>query len=693
MHVPFTQFAQRVKLYIMLLVAALLNSMIVQAQDTTATKQNKQAAEQRLLDDLSLEDLLNVEISVATGKGKALSQRESPSIITLITHEEIVNSGARDLTDVLRLVPGFEFGLDVQGVLGMSLRGNWAYEGKVLLLLDGLPMNDLLFGNVPVGNRIALSQIERIEIIRGPGSAIFGGFAAMAVINIITRDIKSLQLSAASSAPVRSSSSVLGSVMQNGTGRWGFDLLNAAQLGEVSASLGVYAQQGIRADGTFLSELDGRTYQMREYFTDNVLSYNLGVKGTGWSVRAFYEDARVGYAQTDTNGTMGLLDTRFSTFASDAQYTFTLSDNVRLTPRLSYTYQTPWANNDTFARRADFFYEKSASRLTGNLTLAAEPSREISITAGAEYFLDNGFVSDQAAEAGVSFAENSRSVSYSTISAFAQGIITSDIANLTLGARFDNHSRFGSAFAPRIGITKVLDRFHVKALWSRAFRAPTIENIDRNLSIKPEFVTVLEAELGYQFSSTVFATVNIFDIDVASPIVYFVSGSQGGYINSTRMGTRGLEAEVRWREQTFSLTSSYSFSVVNRNEVQLYTVPQTSAQMLGVPQHKIVVNASWDVSPDVSIHPSFVYLSERYAPVTSPRRTGLERSIEQFSPVGLLNLNIAWTPEIAGQRLITLSLAAMNLLNANYQYISPVENGNNPFAGAPREFVLRLSVR
>ncbi|TAE23145.1 MAG: TonB-dependent receptor [Candidatus Kapaibacterium sp.] len=685
---------------LILLTSALFLLVQTQAQSQDTTKTQPTTAQpttaQKSLEDFSLEDLLNVEIAVASGKGKALSQRESPSIVTLITREEIINSGARDITDVLRLVPGFEFGLDVQGAVGITMRGNWAHEGKILFLWDGIPMNETLFGTVPLGNRFPLFQIERIEIIRGPGSAIFGGFAGMAVVNVITRTMQNIAQPGGKigDVAINYSGSVMGSLMTQGLGRWGVDQTLGAQFGDVSVTLGMYGQRGVRSDRSFVSELDGKTYSMRQYFTDNAQSYNLGIKGSQWLVRAIYEDSQLGYPQPDTAGTIRLLTTRFPVFSADAQYTFSLSDKVQLTPRVSYTNQTPWATTDIEARRTNFYYEKTTSRLTGNLTLAAELSPQINVTAGAEYFLDNGFASDASLQAGAGFADGKQSVSYSTISAFAQGVLTSDIANVTLGARFDNHSRFGAAFAPRIGITKVIDRFHFKALLSRAFRAPTIENIDRNASIKPEFTTVIEGELGYQFSNTVFATLNVFDIDITDPIIYFFGGAQGGYKNATRMGTRGAEAEIRWRDKNINLAASYSFSTVNQNEVELYTAPQTTAQMLGMPQHKVAVNASVNITPDLSVNPSFVYLSERYAPVSFMGRGGMiQRTINPFEAAGLLNVNIAWTPEISGLRLMTISLAAMNVLDANYQFISPVSNGNNPFSGASREFVLRLSIR
>src|SRR5690606_40293057 len=131
-----------------------------------------------------LQKMLNKNVSVAS---QNLSSRETPGIISVVTAEEIENSGARDMVDVLHLVPGFDIAQDLQFVMGLSLRGNWANEGKVLVLMDGQPFNDLLYQSVAVGNRFPVDAIERIEIIRGPGSARYGGSAEYGVINIITK--------------------------------------------------------------------------------------------------------------------------------------------------------------------------------------------------------------------------------------------------------------------------------------------------------------------------------------------------------------------------------------------------------------------------------------------------------------------------------------------------------------------------
>ena len=142
--------------------------------------------------ELSLEELLNTKLTTST-KSKPLSIRDSPNVMTLVTRDEIQRSGARELADVLRLVPGFTLSGDLYSSVYGGFRGIWGSEGKLLVLLDGHEMFDLLYYATELGNRIPVDQIERIEIVRGPGSVVYGGSAELAVINIITRSAEEIE--------------------------------------------------------------------------------------------------------------------------------------------------------------------------------------------------------------------------------------------------------------------------------------------------------------------------------------------------------------------------------------------------------------------------------------------------------------------------------------------------------------------
>jgi outer membrane receptor for ferrienterochelin and colicin len=169
------------KYLFLLILLNLISAHKINAQDTTFTAAG--------YDTLSLQDLMNIKLTVASST--ELTPRQSPAIVTYITASDIKNYGATDLMSVLKQIPGFDFGADVEGVVGLGVRGNWSHEGKVVLLIDGQEMNEGLYSTLQFGNNYPVQNIERIEIIRGPGSAMYGGYAAHAVINVITHTPKS----------------------------------------------------------------------------------------------------------------------------------------------------------------------------------------------------------------------------------------------------------------------------------------------------------------------------------------------------------------------------------------------------------------------------------------------------------------------------------------------------------------------
>ncbi len=127
-------------------------------------------------------------VSIATGRSQSL--QTAPAVASVITAEQIRDTGARDLIDVLRLVPGFYLGRTanpfdpVVAVRGFSS----SYNQTVLFMLDGVPQTELVLGDrrTTLG-KIPLDLIDRVEVIRGPGSALYGADAYSAVVNIITR--------------------------------------------------------------------------------------------------------------------------------------------------------------------------------------------------------------------------------------------------------------------------------------------------------------------------------------------------------------------------------------------------------------------------------------------------------------------------------------------------------------------------
>ncbi len=139
--------------------------------------------------DLSPEELKNVQ--VYTASMYVQKSREAPSAVTVITADQIRTFGYRTLADALRSVRGFEVSYDRDytyiGVRGFSRPGG--YNDQVLLLINGVRLNDNVYGFAQLGTEfpVDVDLIERIEIVRGPNSSLYGANAFLAVINVITK--------------------------------------------------------------------------------------------------------------------------------------------------------------------------------------------------------------------------------------------------------------------------------------------------------------------------------------------------------------------------------------------------------------------------------------------------------------------------------------------------------------------------
>jgi iron complex outermembrane receptor protein len=144
------------------------------------------------------EEILFLEIpSVFTASKYEQKVTAAPSAVSIVTASEIRKYGYRNLADILRSVRGFTTTFDHQseylGVRGFGRPGD--FNTRILLLIDGHRTNDNLFDAASIGNDFPLDidLIERIEIVRGPGSSLYGSNAFFAVINVITRRGRDLQ--------------------------------------------------------------------------------------------------------------------------------------------------------------------------------------------------------------------------------------------------------------------------------------------------------------------------------------------------------------------------------------------------------------------------------------------------------------------------------------------------------------------
>jgi len=152
-----------------------------------AGQQSSSAEHQDNVIDLSMEDLLNIEITSVSKKAQLLS--EAPAAIFVITSDDLRRSGATSIPDALRMVPGINVARIDSNKWAITSRGfNGRFANKLLVLIDGRTVYSPSFSGVywEVQDTM-LEDVERIEVIRGPGATLWGANAVNGVINIITK--------------------------------------------------------------------------------------------------------------------------------------------------------------------------------------------------------------------------------------------------------------------------------------------------------------------------------------------------------------------------------------------------------------------------------------------------------------------------------------------------------------------------
>ena len=150
----------------------------VQADDLTSTE---------FLADLSLEELLSTEITTLSRKSESFGS--APAAVHVISQSDIRRSGARNIPDLLRMVPGMQVAQMDGSKWAVTSRGaNGRFANKLLVLMDGRTLySPLLSGVYWDVQDTDIDAIERIEVIRGPGATMWGANAVNGVVNIITK--------------------------------------------------------------------------------------------------------------------------------------------------------------------------------------------------------------------------------------------------------------------------------------------------------------------------------------------------------------------------------------------------------------------------------------------------------------------------------------------------------------------------
>lgn len=614
----------------------------------------------------SLEDILDIRTRAASRL--EFQAREAPGIVTVLTREELRDSGARDLIDALRLVPGLSFGVDVEGMLGLGVRGNWAHEGKVLVLVDGQRYNEPFFGT-PQLERIPVEQVERLEVIRGPGSVVYGGSAGLAVIKVATRGWRSIngaQASAAYGLTAR------GAAERRLTLALGVPMDDGGMTAQFSAA---GADRGDRR----YTDFSGGSYSMKGASDLESRVLNVGFHSGGLSGRLIADQFRT--SQRDHYDATILprpMARNFDAYFAEVKRDFSPSETLTLTPALNYSWQKPYTGYDA----VEYPRDKSSRYVKGTLTGVYASGARSRLSGGAELSLDEAFLDPRTAPAWY-FKTGGKYVHYYNTALFAEAVTETGLGVLSAGARYDRHQKFAPAFSPRLAWTTALDNWHLKAICSGAFRAPGIDNLDANSRLRPEKTFTKELEAGYKPGDDLYLSANLFYTRIKDPIVFYVDGSGQHYGNYGETGTRGFELAAKLKMAWGYGDLSWSHYAAYGNRVDFYNSGGSGA-LLAFARNKFALNSSFKATESFSVNPSAVYYSGRrgYAAAGVHKR---------FSDSLLANLNLRRTGLLRGR--LEAGLGVYNLFNTAFSDLQPYDGGHAPLPALSREYRLSLTCR
>ncbi len=499
------------------------------------------ASELALLNDMSEEYYYFLEEEVVTPTKTPKPIRKAPAIVTVISQQQIKDMGAQTLSNVLETIPGISISIMRYGKFEIEVRGiKTVNSEKVLLMLDGHRVNMPLTGGAPyLFDDMPVDNIEKIEVVRGPGSALYGTGAFLTTINIISQKPEDID-----------------GVRVEGRGgsfdTWGANILFGNRIGEVgiSGSIDFLDTNGPQVwVAKDFANLIGQPSQAPDTTNDWLkkkdLSLNLDYKGIYWRNR-YVEKNRGDYIGVASNlGNKSEIKLKQGISVLGFKYSLLPELDIKAEASLDQVeFDAFW---EAFPPGFLGMFPDGVlgNPQTKNRTLGAEIQVDYEIS--EQNLLTLGWNLERIKQFDTKHTANFDPNTLAPLSSFQEAPnwnknvkrniwalyvqdgwnITDDIS-LTIGGRYDHYSDFGETFNPRGGLTwQIVQPLGVKLLYGSAFRAPNFEqlyNINNpaqlgNKDLDPEKITTYEIELDYQIMPQLVLRVNYFNNQIKDLIV------------------------------------------------------------------------------------------------------------------------------------------------------------------------------
>ncbi len=573
-----------------------------------------------------------------TASGHAQQLEDAPASISVITREQIEQRYYQDATDALRDIPGVIITGGGPGDRGNDIVIRGMPSQYTLILVDGKPVSTR--ETRPNGSAgfeqdwlPPLQAIERIEVVRGPMSTLYGSDAIGGVVNVITRKVAEEWGGAVQLDTIIQDDSRSGDIQQGNFSLSG--PLLADKLG-----LQVYGRASSRQEDRFVDGFEEK----------NLKNLNARLSFTPTDNQDFTLEA--GKTKQDRRSLIG-----YSAPATGCRGGCTDSDNefTRETLALTHTGRWDFGTTDSYLQREE------AENLTREMKITNTSAKSALVMPLGDHLLTVGanFEKEELSDDTSNRISDRTEVDASKWALFAEDewMLPGNVS-ITAGLRLDDDENFGSHVSPRLyGVWGMAPRWTLKGGVSTGFRSPALReltadwgqvsrggNIYGNPDLEPE--TSVNKELGLYFNAgrDLQANVTVFHNDfkdkitrVACPISICTDGpnqfgSDPTYrVNVDEAVTEGVEAAVSTTlARTLDLTLSYTYTDSEQKSGEYKGQPLNQ-----IPKHLASLQADWRVTTRLAPWLAVRYRGEESQPVTGPSSSSIVAPSNTLVDAGL----------------------------------------------------------
>ena len=627
--------------------------------------QSQSFAQELDLEDLfkmSLEDLMNIEVVTASKRAQKTS--EVPAVAHVITAKQIRERGYFTLEEALSDLPGFQF----RNILGYNSyvfqRGVPSANNLILILVDGIQINELNSGGFYGGGHYNLSNVERIEVIYGPASALYGTNAISGIINIITRNPEDVKGSYVSG--------LVGNFSTINTD-FGYGYYNKKN--ELGFNVSGMLKQTDKADLRGEKGDNNWSSNLKNYEDDLSFDMKLGYKK--FSMGLVFQDKQTATTTANKGSTnVDSVDTNWHARFINGHLKYVYDKSSKWSSQTQLYYRNATIMDDTHGWPKADGTEWRAYR--PNYLIGFEnqfnytPIDKFSIVAGIiaeEEHLAEGFSSIRDVNPPPPPKPKMLTNHLWGIYLQSQYKVISDV-ELTLGLRHDNSSVYDQVFTPRAGIVYNKDKISAKLLYMQAFRAPKPWDYywgEGNPDLDPEEMKSFELAFSYKFTKDLNADLSIYRNNVKGKLTKFstteiidsVEVTKAWWVNRGELKSYGAELFLQYVFGN-NIYSYFNYTFNMSEDEDGEEIPE-------IANHSANIGILYAFSKNIKFDVRGNYLGKRLNPKTIPA-TGSDYVDDAF----VLNSTLSFLDILSFINIKNLDcyLIVKNLLDTEYYHTS-----------------------